>query len=69
MGYSLCNALAAFTRLMPHVLKPFIHQLVINCLDDILFFFLSLEEHLNNIRQISTALRKNKVFIKMVKCF
>ena len=69
MGFGLCNALATFTCLMTHVLNPFIHQLVIVYLDDIFIYSKSPEEHLDHIRQVSMALRKKKLFIKMVKVF
>ena len=69
MGFGLCNTPATFTRLMTHILDPFIHQFVIVYLDDICIYSKSPEEHLDHIRQILMALRKNKLFIKMVKCF
>ncbi len=69
MGSSLCNAPTTFTRLMTHVPDPFIHQFVIVYLDDICIFSKSPEEHLDHIRQVLTYLRKNKLFIKILKCF
>jgi hypothetical protein len=68
MGFGLCNAPSTFTRLITHVLDPFIHQLVIVYLDDIWIYSKSPEEHLDNLRQVLMALRKNTLFIKMVKC-
>ncbi len=56
MGLGLCNAPATFTRLMTHVLDPFIHQLVIVYLDDICIYSKSSEEHLDHIRQVLMAL-------------
>ena len=69
MGFGLCNAPATFTRLMTHVLDPFIHQLVIVYLGDICIYSKTPEEHLDHLRQVLTTLRNNKIFIKMVKCF
>ncbi len=51
------------------ILDPFIHQFGIVYLDDICVYSKSPEEHLDHIRQVLTTLRKNKLFIKMVKCF
>ncbi len=69
MGFGLCNAPATFTRLMTHVLDPFIHKFVIVYLDDVCIYSKTPEEHLDHIRQVLIALRNNKLFIKMVKCF
>ena len=69
MGFGLCNAPATFTRLMTHVLDPFIHPFVIVYLDDICIYSKSPEEHPDHLRQVLMALRKNKSFIKMVKSF
>ncbi len=66
--FVLCNAPATFTRLMTHVLVPFIHQFVIVYVDDIYIYSKSTEEHLDHIRRILTASRKNKLFIEMVNC-
>jgi hypothetical protein len=63
MGFGLCNAPATFTRLMTHVLDPFIHKFVIVYLDDICIYSKTPEEHLDHIRQVLTALRNNKLFI------
>jgi hypothetical protein len=63
MGFGWCNAPATLTRLMTHVLDPFIHQFVIVYLDNICFYSKSPEEHLDHIRQVLMALRKNKLFI------
>ncbi len=58
-----------YTRLMTHVLDPFIHKFVIVYLDDIYIYSKSQEEHLDHILQVLTALRKNKLSIKKVRCF
>ena len=69
MGFGLCKAPETFTRLTTHILNPFIHQFVIVYLDDICIYSKSPEEQLDHIRQVLIALLKNKLFIKMVKCF
>ncbi len=69
MGFGLCNAPAAYARLTTHVLDPFIHQILVVYLDDIFIYSKSPKEYLDHIRQVLTTLRKNKLFIKTVKCF
>jgi len=69
MGFGLCNAPATFTRLMTHVLDPYIHLFVFVYLDDICIYSNSPEEHLAHLRKVLTKLRENKLFIKMPKCF
>jgi len=69
MGFGLCNATTTFTRLMTHVLDPFILFLVIVYLDDICIYSNSTEEYLDHLRKVSIALRENTLFIKMIKCF
>jgi hypothetical protein len=69
MGFGLCNAPTTFTRLMTHILDPFIHQFVIVYLNDICIYSKSPEEHFDHIRQVLIALRNIKICIKMVKCY
>jgi hypothetical protein len=69
MGFGLCNAPSTFTRLMTHVLDPFIHHFVIVYLGDICIYYRSPKEHPDHIRQVLMALRKNKLSIKIVKYF
>ena len=69
MGFHLCSAPATFTRVMTHVLNPFIHLFVIIYLDDICIYSKSAEEHLHHLRKVLTTLRENTIFNKLVKCF
>ena len=69
MGFGLCNAPTTLTRLMTHVLDPFIHLFVIVYLDDIYIYSKSLNEHLDHLCKVLRALRENKSLIKLVKCF
>jgi hypothetical protein len=69
MGFGLCNAPATFTRLMTHVLDPYIHLFVIVYLDDICIYSNSPEEHLTHLRKVLIKLRENNLFIKLPKCF
>jgi hypothetical protein len=57
MGFGLCNAPATFTRLVTHVLDPYIHLFVIVYSDDICIYSNSLEENLARFRKVLTKLR------------
>ena len=69
MGFELCNAPDIFTRLMTHVLDPFIHLFVIFYFDDTYIYSKSAEEHLDHLRKRLSTLRKQKLFVKRVKYF
>ena len=69
MTFGLCNSLATFTHLMTRVLDMCIHRFVIVYMDVICIYSKSPEYHLDHIQQVLMALRKNKLFIKMVKYF
>jgi hypothetical protein len=62
MGFGLCNAPATFTRLMSHVLDPFIRLFFIFYLDDICIYFNSAEGHLDHLRKLLTTLQEKKLF-------
>ena len=57
LRFGLCNAPTTFTRLMKHVLDPFIHLLfVIVYLDTICIYSKLVEEYLDHLRSILTVL-------------
>eukprot|EP00253_Pinus_taeda_P035635 PITA_35635 len=51
MPFGLTNAPVIFMRLMDDILQPFTNSFVVVCLDDILIFSQSWEEHLHHIKQ------------------
>ena len=69
MGFGLCNAPATFSRLMNHVLDPYIHNFVIVYLDDICIYFVSLEQHTDHLRLVLQELKERQLLIKMPTCF
>jgi len=52
MGFSLCNAPATFSRLMNHVLEPYINKFVIVCIDDICIYSETPEQHIEHLRLV-----------------
>jgi hypothetical protein len=69
MGFGLCNAHATFSRLVNHVLKPYINECVIVYLDDICIYSETLEKHIENLRLVLRKLREHQLFVKMPKYF
>jgi hypothetical protein len=68
MPFGLCNAPAAFMRVMNDFLRPFLDDCVIVYLDDILIFRKSREEHVRHLKQVLDVLRKEQLFFKLSKC-
>jgi hypothetical protein len=69
MGFGLCNAPATFSRLMNHVLEPYINKFVIFYLDDIYINSETHEQHIKPLWLVLQKLREHQLFIKMPKCF
>nr|GEW60348.1 putative reverse transcriptase domain-containing protein [Tanacetum cinerariifolium] len=64
MPFSLTSAPTVFMDLMNRMCKPYLDNLVIVFIDDILIYSRSKEKHANHLRIILELLRKHKLFIK-----
>lgn len=53
---------------MNDVLYEFLDDFVVVCLDDIVIYSSTLEEHLQHLRKVFTKLRDNQVYVKKEKC-
>jgi hypothetical protein len=69
MGFGLCNALAAFSRLVNHVLEPCINKFVIVYVDDICIYSKTPEQHIEHLRLVLQKFCEHQLFIKMPKYF
>ena len=69
VGFSLCNTLATFSRLMNHVLEPYISNFFIVYLDDMCIYFETPKQHIEHFRLVLQKFREHQLFIKMAKCF
>lgn len=65
MPFGLTNAPAALKDLMNKVYQAFLDRFVIVCIDDILVYFKTVEEHL---RMFLQTLREMKLYAKFKKC-
>jgi hypothetical protein len=67
MPFGLTNAPTTFTRLMDDVLAPFTNFVVVICLDDILIFNITWEDHMQHIQQVLSTLWQHKLYSKLEK--
>ena len=68
MYFGLTNAPAAFMDLMNRVFRPFLDQIVIVFIDDILVYSRSEEEHAMHLRLVLQTLREHQLYVKFSKC-
>ena len=68
MPFGLTNVLAAFIDLMHRIFQPYLDQLVVVFVDDILIYFQSEEEHEDHLRVVLQLLRDHQLYTKFSKC-
>jgi len=68
MPFGLCNAPAAFQRLINEVLREHIDIGCIVYLDDLLIYSNTLQQHRRDVSNILEALRKSGMKVKPSKC-
>jgi hypothetical protein len=68
LPFVLTNAPPAFMSLMNEMFKEHLNKFILICLDDILIFSKTREEHLEHIKKALEILEKNKLYLNRAKC-
>jgi hypothetical protein len=68
MSFGLTNAPAYFMNLMNKVFIEELDKFVVVCIDDILIYSKSVEEHEQHLRVVLEKLRAHKLYAKFSKC-
>ena len=68
MPFGLTNSGASFQRLMGHILRGLEYRFALICIDDIIIFSKSVEEHLSHLEEVFKRLREASVKLNPKKC-
>ncbi|GJR03905.1 putative reverse transcriptase domain-containing protein [Tanacetum coccineum] len=68
MPFGLTNASAVFMDLMNRVCKPFLDNIMIVFIDDILIYSKNKKEHEEHLKAVLEFLKKEKLYAKFSKC-
>ena len=66
--FGLCNAPSGYQRFMGSCLGDLRDDICISCLDDVIVFSSSFEDHIEHLRKVSRRLREHGVKLKPRKC-
>ena len=68
MPFGSTNAPAEFMDLMNRVFRPYLDQLVVVFIDDIMVYSRDEQEHEQHLKIVLQTLRKKKLYAKLSKC-
>ena len=64
MPFGLTNASTIFCNLMNNVLFDYLVDFVVVCIDDIVIYSRTLEEHVNHLSLVLSQLRKYTLYVR-----
>jgi hypothetical protein len=68
MSFGLCNATTTFMRVMNDVFRPFLDNIAIVYLDNILIFSGTWDEHVRHVKQVLDTLQRENLYLELCKC-
>ena len=68
MSFSCKNGPSIFQCIMQNVLAPFLWILTLVYIDNIIIFFLTLEDHISHLNQVFKAIEGSGVTLSITKC-
>jgi hypothetical protein len=68
MSFGICNAPTTFMSVMNEVFRTFLDDFLIVCLDDILVFRKTWDEHVRHVKKVLDTLQREKLYVKTSKC-
>ena len=68
MPFGLTNTPAVFMDYMNRIFCPYLDQLVVVFIDDILIYSKSIEEHEKHLRMVLNILKEKQLYAKLSKC-
>jgi hypothetical protein len=68
MPFGLENSRSTFQAVMNDVFREYMDEFVMICINDILIFSRTAEDHLKHVKLILARLRQHQLFAKLSKC-
>ena len=69
MNFGPTAAPSQWTRLMETILRPYLNKFCVIYLDDLTIYSRNAEEHARHLRLVYRLLAKNKIFLRLGKCY
>jgi hypothetical protein len=68
MPFGVTNAPTTFMDLMHRIFRPYLYQLVVIFIDDILVYSKDAQEYARHVRMVLEKLKEERLYSKFSKC-